>query len=415
MFSALMSLTSRKPVFLLAIICIAEVLTMVSFAAWPIYLVRLQADWLLSNYQAGWISGGYFIGYVCATPFLVGLTDRIDARWIYLFSAFLSGCGCLCFASIAYDFWTAFFSWALVGAGLAGTYMPGLQILNSRLDATIRLQLLPYYTSSFGIGTGLSFLIMGWLLSFADAHTAFIISAAASFLAMAAIGLLIAPKPVKQQTELPLRHPLDFRPAFHNQRALFYIFSYGAHNYELFAFRSWLFAFLLFVGDYHSIGLSPTQISILVSVLTMIGMAASVIGADFCMRHGRARMIRLFGALSVCASAAFGLSAYIDFWLLALGAGLFNIAIMMDGASLTAGTVESASSDDRGALLAVHSMIGFGGGALGGPVAGWLLDQNGGEQSIAAWAIAMGMMGIGSLIVSILMHALVRSGHSPTK
>ena len=415
MFSALKSLTSRKPVSMLAIICIAEVLSMMSFAAWPVYLVSLQTDWLLTNYQVGWISGAYFMGYVCATPFLVGLTDRIDARRIYLFSAFLGGVGCLCFAFFARDFWSACFSWAIVGASLAGTYMPGLQILNSRLDATIRLRLLPYYTSSFGIGTGLSFLVMGWLLSFVDSYVAFIISASASFLAMAAIALFIAPKPIEQQNELRLRHPLDFRPAFRNQRALFYIFSYGAHNYELFAFRSWLFAFLLFAGGYHSIGLSTTQISILVSSVAIMGMVASVIGAEFCMRHGRARMIRLFSALTVFASAALGLFSYIDFWLLALGAGLFNIAIMLDSASLTAGTVESASSHDRGALLAVHSMVGFGGGALGGPVTGWLLDQNGGEQSLTAWAFAIAMMGVGSLVVSMLMHCLVRSGCTPVR
>ena len=61
-------------------------------------------------------------------------------------------------------------------------------------------------------------------------------------------------------------------------------------------------------------------------------------------------------------------------------------------------------------------MIGFGGGALGGPVAGWLLDQNGGEQSLTAWAIAMGLMGVGSFTVSILMHQLMRSGadYKPT-
>jgi MFS family permease len=110
------------------------------------------------------------------------------------------------------------------------------------------------------------------------------------------------------------------------------------------------------------------------------------------------------------------LAGYVDFWLLVIAAGLFNITIMLDSASLTAGTVESASTSDRGALLAVHSMVGFGGGALGGPVAGWLLDQNGGEHSLAAWAIAMGLMGVGSFTVSILMHQLMRSGadYKPT-
>ena len=28
--------------------------------------------------------------------------------------------------------------WSIVGAGFAGTYMPGLQILNERLDAKVK-------------------------------------------------------------------------------------------------------------------------------------------------------------------------------------------------------------------------------------------------------------------------------------
>ena len=416
MFPAVLSFSTRKPLLLLVIMCIAGIFSLMSFAAWPIYLVTLQTEWQLSNFQVGWISGAYFIGYVCATPFLVGITDRIDARYIYLFSAFLGGAGCLCFAIFATDFWTACGSWALVGAGLAGTYMPGLQILNARLDDDTRLRLLPYYTSSFGIGTGMSFLVMGWLYSFTDAKTAFITSAVASFIAFLGVGLCVAPKNVEQEADRPVRHPFDFRPAFQNQRARFYIFSYGAHSYELFAFRSWLFAFLVFAGGYHTTGLSSMFLSTIVSVLAVLGMVFSVLGARFCMRFGRARMIRLYGVLTICAAAAFGLAGYINFWLLVIAAGLFNITIMLDSASLTAGTVESASPYDRGALLAIHSMIGFGGGALGGPVAGWLLDQNGGEHSLAAWAIAMGLMGVGSFTVSILMHLLMRSGaeYKPT-
>ena len=219
MFPAVLSFSTRKPLLLLVIMCIAGIFSLMSFAAWPIYLVTLQTEWELSNFQVGWISGAYFIGYVCATPFLVGITDRIDARYIYLFSAFLGGAGCLCFAIFATDFWTACGSWALVGAGLAGTYMPGLQILNARLDDDTRLRLLPYYTSSFGIGTGMSFLVMGWLYSFTDAKTAFITSAVASFIAFLGVGLCVAPKNVEQEADSHVRHPFDFRPAFRNQRA----------------------------------------------------------------------------------------------------------------------------------------------------------------------------------------------------
>ena len=42
----------------------------------------------------------------------------------------------------------------------------------------------------------------------------------------------------------------------------------------------------------------------------------------------------------------------------------------MDSGSLTTGTVLNGSSEDRGSRLALHSIIGFLGGALGGPVVG---------------------------------------------
>ena len=38
---------------------------------------------------------------------------------------------------------------------------------------------------------------------------------------------------------------------------------------------------------------------------------------------------------------------------------IYNICIMLDSGALTAGTVTAAAEDERGALLAVHSMIGF--------------------------------------------------------
>ena len=255
---------------------------MVSFAAWPLFLVELQPAWQLSNFATGWISGAYFIGYVCATPVLVGLTDRIDARLIYIGSSLIGSAGALAFAFFASGFWTAAFCWALVGAGLAGTYMPGLQILNARLDSQARIKLLPYYTSAFGVGTGLSFFLMGWLYSHSDWKTAFITAAIASALAGLIIGVGVRPCPVAQKESSHKRHPLDFRPAFKNKAALGYIFSYGAHSFELFAFRGWLFAYLVFAAAYYQLSWPAASLSSIVSVFAIVGMLASVLGAHFC-------------------------------------------------------------------------------------------------------------------------------------
>ena len=41
---------------------------------------------------------------------------------------------------------------------------------------------------------------------------------------------------------------LDFRPVLANRRAMAYVLAYFAHNWELFALRSWLVAFLVREG-----------------------------------------------------------------------------------------------------------------------------------------------------------------------
>jgi hypothetical protein len=47
-------------------------------------------------------------------------------------------------------------------------------------------------------------------------------------------------------------------------------------------------------------------------------------------------------------------------------------------------------------------MIGFAGGAIGAPVIGYALDIAGGEESLLAWSLALLLMGVGSLMVSII-------------
>ena len=93
--------------------------------------------------------------------------------------------------------------------------------------------------------------------------------------------------------------------------------------------------------------------------------------------------------------AAFSLDG--PMWLAIAGLWVYNIFIMMDPGALTTGTVEAGDANDRGALLAVHSMIGFGGGALGG-LFGYVLDHTGGVSKIDAWSYAVLAMGPVSVV-----------------
>ena len=61
-----------------------------------------------------------------------------------------------------------------------------------------------------------------------------------------------------------------------------------------------------------------------------------------------------------------------------------------------------SKDDERGAILAVHSLFGFGSGALAGPIIGFVLDLNGGAESNFAWSLAFFAMGLGSLFVFLI-------------
>ena len=395
-------LDGSRPAALITVTCVAAVLAMISYAVWPVFLVSLGPGWGMSNTEIGWISGAYFIGYVIATPVLVGLTDTVDAKRVFIGGSLAAVIGSAGFATVANGFWGAAMTWSLVGAGLAGTYMPGLQILNARLSDKQRLMVVPFYTSCFGIGTGGSFYLNGYLLIHFDHVVAAWIGSAG---ALAAILLVLfgvkghapAPRPGAVR-----RHPLDLRPAFRNRPALGYIFAYGAHTYELFAYRGWSFAMFAFIGATATPALSLSFVTILVSLLTLTGMAASIIGARVCLAYGRRRVITIIGGLTAGFAILSALSLSGPVWLALACLWIYNVCIMLDSGALTAGTVAAAPAHERGALLAVHSMIGFGGGALGGPAVGMMLDLGGGESSLDAWSGAILVMGIGSALVAVI-------------
>jgi MFS family permease len=86
---------------ILFLTCFIQMISMVGFAIWPIYLIDLQLQWELSNSEAGWVSGSFYIGYVVATPFLVSLTDTFDARKLYSISCIIGSAGLLFFSLFA--------------------------------------------------------------------------------------------------------------------------------------------------------------------------------------------------------------------------------------------------------------------------------------------------------------------------
>jgi MFS family permease len=387
--------------------CFIQMISMTGFAVWPIYLIELQKSWNLSNSEAGWISGSFYIGYVIATPLLVSMTDTFDARKVYFFSSLLGCLGLLSLSFFASNAINASICWSLVGAGLAGTYMPGLQILNSRLNKVSREKYVAIYTSFFGLGIAFSFSIFGILKSYnVEWENAFL---------YASIILLICSFPLlffsgeeieerkRKKYEGIIKVIIPIFSTFKNKKALPFILGYGGHTYELFGFRSWTFPCILFLSTHFQTPLSDAVIANAIGLMGFLGIFASIYGAKYCINKDRAKVVSKMGLICFIGSIITAISFWFSFWLALLMLFIYNALIVLDSGSLTTGVVINGNPEDRGVRLALHSMVGFLGGALGGPIVGFVLDNFGGQSSHVAWFLSFLCLGLGSLFSSLIL------------
>jgi MFS family permease len=380
----------------------AEILAMLGSSAVAATLPTLIAEWGLSPAQAGSLSGLYFVGYALAVPILVTLTDRIDSRIIFAGGCLVGIVAALGFALFARGFASASGLWALAGVSLAGVYMPGLRVIIDRVDAEFRLRAVPYYTASFGIGISLSFLVAGTVAQLAGWRTAF---AAAALGCVAACACLVFGTAGIPRNDASRRQPsaLDLRSVLTNVPALRYIAAYGGHCWELFALRAWLVALLLFAWKHATSADAGHALTYWSSAIALAGVPASIVGAEYALRAPRRRVIARIALASVVVAlvlAALGTSAFL---VAAIGLVVYNVAIAGDSGAITAGLVEAAKPETQGATLALHSLVGFVGGALGPIAVGLALTTVGGLSSVAGWSAALVVMAAGSALAAVVV------------
>jgi predicted MFS family arabinose efflux permease len=376
-----------SPRQLVALVCAAQVLVQLGAFFWPALLPGLVARWELTYGEAGWITAAFYAAYILAVPVLVTLTDRIDAKLIYLFGVAMTVAGHLLFGLLADGFWSAMTARALTGAGWAGTYMTGLKLLADRVEGRLMSRATAGHAASIGISGALSFACADLIASLGGWRAAFIVAAASAALAWVLVAWAV-PRPVRS-APVPAGNQglFDFRPVLRNRSAMAYAIVYGVHTLEMNALRGWGVAFLAFVATSTHTSVTAFSPAAALTVLGLAGTLASVLGNEAAILLGRRRLIGVaLIASAVCAAllAFFGTSSYPLAVVLLV---IYGPIVWLDSSSLTAGAAGTADPARRGATLAVHSMLGYTGGFIGPLAVGWILDAGGG-MSPATWAAA---------------------------
>jgi predicted MFS family arabinose efflux permease len=379
-----------------AFVCAAEILGLAGFSLVPALLPQFIAAWSLSNTEAGWLAGMMSAGYMAAVLPLVALTDWMPARTIFLASSALNALSCFGMA-FSEGLLPALIWRAVSGIAVAGMYMPGLRALTDGMAGTSRARAAAWYTSSFTLGSSLSFLL-GQAGLMWDWRGAFVVSGLLGvigvLLAWAALPHMNTEAPAERSCVMP-----DFRRVFDSRDVLVLTVGYTATIWGTAGLRQWIVVFLAFcVANQGSDATQGWSMLMTGALVGLLGVPAGLYGNELSLRLGlRATATGVFVA-SALVNALFGFVALLPYGLVAALAMAAGFIVQGNFSNLTSGLLAVAEPHQRGATVAVYSCIGFAGGFVGTLLFGLCLDWFGGTARLTAWAGAFGTCAIACLI-----------------
>lgn len=300
---------------LVAVVCAAQIFVQLGAGFWPALLPQMMQRWSLTNSEAGWITAIFFGAYMVAVPVLVTLTDRIDAKRVYLFGVACTVAGHLMFGLLADGFWSAFATRALAGLGWAGTYMTGLKLLADQVGPKLMSRAVTGHAASIGISGAVSYLLGDILAEHFGWRSAFVFSAVTAANAWTMVAAVVPsrlPPPRKPAQGGGL---FDFRPVIRNKSSFAYSVVYCVHTLEMSALRGWGVAFLAFVAGHTGTADGTLSPALVVTVLALLGTLASIAGNEASIRFGRRRLVATAMILSIGFAAVVGFVGSTNYWL----------------------------------------------------------------------------------------------------
>jgi MFS family permease len=190
---------------------------------------------------------------------------------------------------------------------------------------------------------------------------------------------------------------LDYRPVLRNRAAMAWIAGYTVHTWEMAVLRAWGVTFFATTIAWHGAPEWLPTPTTLFTTAGFVGVLVSITGNEMAQRFGRLRVVVLAMSAAAALSVLAGWSAAVSTTLAVLVVIIWNAAIYLDSAALTAGTVAAADKDKRGATMGLHSMCGYAGGFVGPPLAGFVLDLAGRDR-LLGWGFAFGHLAVITLL-----------------
>lgn len=398
----------------LKLLCLAEVGTMLVLLNYSAVLPVIQAEWGLSNTQAGLIYSAYQIGYILLVVVLSTLTDYMDAKKIYVYSALWAGVAGIIFALFANGFYSALILRCLTGFGLAGTYMPGLKMVTAKFSEAERGRAVGLYVGAFSFGTALSMFLTGALTgAFHWRAAMFITSLGPLFGALLAWRIL---EPVIPAADGPAGFAQVRSDVLDNRPALLMIVGYMAHMWEMFGMRGWIVAFFTAALMARETALSQATSfgAVLSSLIILAGAFSTAWAGALSDRFGRARTVQVIMLGSAACSLIFGWLRPWPVLLLLLFSLGYGFLVTAESSVLSTAVTEFVPFRCLGSAMAIQSFLGWAAAGISPAVFGLVLDMTNSAQTVERmgyipnWGPAFAVLGVGALAGPLAMSFVKR-------
>ena len=340
---------------MLGILSLAELLGMSLWFAASAVSPQLAMRWSLDSQQTGWLTTIVQLGFVAGTALAAALNiaDVIASKRLFAFSAAMAALvnASILFApgygsALALRFFTGFF--------LAGVYPPAMKMISTWFQSQRGLAI-GTIVGALTVGKATPYLIHA--LPNVGVDAVILTVSAGAVIASLLVALAyndgpyqFASRPFSWGLVATVIRVRDWRLATSG---------YLGHMFELYAFWTWIPAFLA-----ASVAASNTETSkgivSLVSFLTIaVGGAGCVWGGLFADKSGREKLVTIALAVSGTCSLIIGLFFGASIWIIAPVALVWGFFVVADSAQFSALVTESVPSHAVGTALTVQTSIGF--------------------------------------------------------
>jgi hypothetical protein len=343
---------------MLAVLSIAELLGMSLWFTASAVSPELAPRWGLSGAETAWLTGIVQLGFVCGTAMvaLLNLGDVVPARFLFAASAMLGAVANTLLLRV-HGYEGALACRFATGAMLAGVYPPAMKMAATWFENR-RGFAIGVVVGALTLGKGTPYLVS----ALARGNVSTVVLATSIGAALAALLILLF---YHDGPYAFTRRPFSWllvREVVTRREWRLATAGYLGHMWELYAFWTWIGAFLVASEAAHGgvEGTTPARFIGLVAYGAIgIGALGCVWGGWVADRIGHARLITIAliasGACALLAAPAFGHSLLLT-GLLAWTWGFWVIA---DSAQFSTLVTRSVASHAVGTALTLQTSLGF--------------------------------------------------------